>query len=221
MIEESELANRYYWILEYIDIDRIDPVSYVQTRTKEGSYHKMKGSRYDSNNTDMGLIAMLSPQSHESESSDHHLRSPVLSPNRRHSTDVTSLSAMNSADGDDNWRTAGKRKGNHQYSYSSRSYRSDKNWNNRGNSSSSPTYVCRRDLHRSSSMKDSFSYDTSGKQRSPSYHGFSHNRNYSGYSRTSDEHSDSISRTSSNHHLRELQRWNSTELEGGSFIGNH
>lgn len=220
MIEESELANRYYWILEYIDIDRMDPVSFVQTRTKEGSYHKMKGSRYDSNNTDMGLIAMLSPQSHESESSDHHLRSPVLSPNRRHSTDMASLSMTNSADGDDNWRSAGRRKGNHQYSYSSRSYRSDKNWNNHGNSSSSPTYINRRDHYRSSSRKESFTYDNPGKHRSPSYNGFSHNRNYSGYSRTSDDHSDSVSRPSSHHHSRELQRWNSTEVDGGSYVGN-
>ena len=63
IIEESDKANRYYWILEYIDLDRTDPVHVVQNRTKAGNYHKKKGSRYDSNdNSEGSLFDLLSPQ---------------------------------------------------------------------------------------------------------------------------------------------------------------
>lgn len=61
MIDQNELANRYFWILEYITVDNLDPVSTVQTQLRKGSYRKKHGSRYDSHNEDLGLFAMLTP----------------------------------------------------------------------------------------------------------------------------------------------------------------
>ena len=55
MIEETDRASRFFWVLEYIDIDRIDPVSRIQSQVSSGSYHKKQGSRYDSNNGDLSL----------------------------------------------------------------------------------------------------------------------------------------------------------------------
>ena len=62
MIEETDRASRFFWVLEYIDIDRIDPVSRIQSQVSSGSYHKKQGSRYDSNNGDLSLFAMITEQ---------------------------------------------------------------------------------------------------------------------------------------------------------------
>ena len=67
MYDQSELANRYFWILEYITVDHLDPVSTVQKQLRKGSYRKKHGSRYDSHNEDLGLFAMLSPQGSDPE----------------------------------------------------------------------------------------------------------------------------------------------------------
>ena len=67
MIDQSELANRYFWILEYITVDHLDPVSTVQKQLRKGSYRKKHGSRYDSHNEDLGLFAMLSPPTSDPE----------------------------------------------------------------------------------------------------------------------------------------------------------
>ena len=80
MIEETDRASRFFWVLEYIDIDRIDPVSRIQSQVSSGSYHKKQGSRYDSNNGDLSLFAMITEQpaadvahsvAHPSESAAH------------------------------------------------------------------------------------------------------------------------------------------------------
>ena len=67
MIDQNELANRYFWILEYITVDHLDPVSTVQKQLRKGSYRKKHGSRYDSHNEDLGLFAMLSPPASDPE----------------------------------------------------------------------------------------------------------------------------------------------------------
>lgn len=62
MIDQIDLASRFSIFLDYLTLDRIDPVAKIQNRIRDGSFRKKRGSRYDSSagNT---LFTMLSSPS--------------------------------------------------------------------------------------------------------------------------------------------------------------
>lgn len=93
MIEETDRANRFFWILEYIDMDRSDPVSTVQTQMESGMYRKKQGSRYDSSNGDLSLFAMISPML--GEECSHPSGNECVSSNERASSSNERPSSSN------------------------------------------------------------------------------------------------------------------------------
>lgn len=206
MVNQVDLASRFSWFLDYITFDRIDPVTMIQTRMKDGSYKKKYGSRYDSSNGDISLFAMLSPSSAESEIVDTR-STPIMSPSTKRTS--YSMDATQEAQDSDNWR--------HQTRRSTGSYvRNDsfRNSRNKGQRSwnmGSPA----NSLRRANSQKD----------RSRSFHSLTshpsfnrnHYRNPSEQSNRSGNHSNN----SSHSHLRELQRWNSQngdDLSRSTFL---
>ena len=62
MIDKIDLASRLSIFLDYLTLDRIDPVSRIQNRIRDGSFRKKRGAQYDSSagNT---LFTMLSSPS--------------------------------------------------------------------------------------------------------------------------------------------------------------
>lgn len=194
MVNQVDLASRFSWILDYITIDRIDPVTMIQTRMKDGSYQKKYGSRYDSSNGDTTLFAMLSPSSVESEAVESRPL-PVNSPSLKrtsHSMDVT-----HDPQEIDSWRHKPQRSSG-SYSHND-SYRGNRNKGQRGRNTGSPS----NSLRRTNSQKDR-SRSLHSLSSHPSFNR-SHNRNTSEQLNRSGNHSNN----SSYSHLRELQRWNS------------
>ena len=104
MINETDKANRYFWILEYITVDRLDPVTTVHSQVKKGSYRKKHGSRYDSNGEELGLLAMLSPSAVDAEPAVFY--SPIHQPSQE-------IASTDSGADSDNWRSHCNR-GSHQ-----------------------------------------------------------------------------------------------------------
>ena len=111
MINETDKANRYFWILEYITVDRLDPVTTVHSQVKKGSYRKKHGSRYDSNSEELGLFAMLSPSALDAEPAVFY--SPIHQPSQE-------FASVDSGADSDNWRLRSNR-GSHQRRYQRRS----------------------------------------------------------------------------------------------------
>ena len=160
MVNQVDLASRFSWILDYITIDRIDPVTMIQTRMKDGSYQKKYGSRYDSSNGDTTLFAMLSPSSVESEAVESRPL-PVNSPSLKrtsHSMDVT-----HDPQEIDSWRHKPQRSSG-SYSHND-SYRGNRNKGQRGRNTGSPSNSLRRtnrntseQLNRSGNHSNNSSY---------------------------------------------------------------
>lgn len=194
IIEESDKANQYYWILEYIDLARIDPVHVVQNRTKTGKYHKKKGSRYDSNESSEGSVFdLLSPQQSD-------------------------LSQPTSPDQNDGWKVVGKpaRSSHHSPARTDRDYH--RSFSKNANSSTSIN--SHSSLRRVNSYKENGNHHKyySGNGFSPSKH-HSHQRTTSYHSQGNSHVSEERSESSSSGKLysisRELRRWSNDDDEEG------
>ena len=199
IIEESDKANRYYWILEYIDLDRTDPVHVVQNRTKAGNYHKKKGSRYDSNdNSEGSLFDLLSPQQSD----------PSL---------------PTSPDQDDGWKVVGKpaRSSHHSPSRNEHDNHHRSFSKNTNSSSSINSHSSLRQVNSFRENANNHKY-SSGSGFSPSKQ-HSHKRTTSYHSRGNSRASEGRSESSSSGKLysvsRELHRWsNDDDDDDGKYL---
>ena len=195
IIEESDKANQYYWILEYIDLARIDPVHVVQNRTKTGKYHKKKGSRYDSNESSEGnVFDLLSPRQSD-------------------------LSQPTSPDQNDGWKVVGKPARSSHHSPT----RTDRDYHHRSfskNANSSTSINSHSSLRRVNSYKENGNHHKyySSSDFSPSKH-HSHQRTTSYHSQGNSHVSEERSESSSSGKLysisRELRRWSNDDDEEG------
>lgn len=203
MVNQIDLASRFSWILDYITFDRIDPVTMIQTRMKEGSYQKKYGSRYDSSNGDTSLFAMLSPSSAESENVEPR-STPIVSPSTKRTS--YSMDVTNEPQETDSWRHKPRRSSG-SYNHND-CYRGNRSKGQRGRNMGSPS----NSLRRTNSQKD----------RSRSFHSLSSHPSFnrSHYRNTSEQsnRSGNYSSNSSHSHLRELQRWNS---QNGEDLSKH
>ena len=223
MIEETDRANRFFWILEYIDMDRSDPVSTVQTQMENGIYRKKQGSCYDSSNGDLSLFAMISDmmgEEHErslSSSNEHPLSSSNEHPLSSNEHPLSSNEHPLSSSNDDHAGAPGRRRGSPNEGYdggralkrslSSRHQRSDINRRVRGYSkeiqASSPS-------HKGSNRGNGyFSTDRNRSFHPPSRTSGNATR---GYHRSSAYWGKSHGHSASFSHPRELQRWEGEDM---------